>query len=271
MTDFQEIIYDKSERIATITLNRPDRLNAATDRMQSEIRIAMEKARDDDDVRLVILTGAGRGFCSGAEMSDLQVLPSDDIKRLDVTRPFDMNARSDYQTRFSYFPAINKPIIGAINGPCAGLGMVYAMYCDIRFGSDKAVFSTSFARRGLIAEHGMSWMLPLIVGHANAMEILISARKFDAADALRMNFVTKLFPQESFVADVRAYALDLAENVSPRSMNVIKKQLYGVPYQTLAEAILSANVEMFASTDSEDFKEGVAHFIEKRKARFTGR
>ena len=149
--------------------------------------------------------------------------------------------------------------------------MVYAMYCDIRFAADNAVFSTSFARRGLIAEHGMSWMLPLIVGHANAMEILVSARKFDAQEALRMNFVSKLFPQGQFMEAVRAYATDLVQNVSPRSMNVIKKQLYGVPYQTLAEAILSANIEMFASTESDDFKEGVAHFVEKRQARFTGR
>lgn len=271
MSDYQQLIYQVSEGIATITLNRPDRLNAATDHMQTEIRQAIERARDDAAVRAIVLTGAGRGFCAGADMSDLDGLAPSDILRLDVTRPFDMNARSDYQARFSYFPAVHKPIIAAINGPCAGLGMVYAMYCDIRFAADNAVFSTSFARRGLIAEHGMSWMLPLVVGHANAMEILLSARKFDATEALRIGFVSRLVPAASFGDEVRAYALDLVRNVSPRSIAVMKRQLYQAPYQTLAEAILTANSEMYASTESEDFKEGVAHFTEKRQAHFTGR
>jgi enoyl-CoA hydratase/carnithine racemase len=271
MNSFKEILYDVRDRICTITLNRPDRLNATTDLTQAEVRRAAEQADADDKVRLIILTGAGRGFCAGADMATLDGLPPDDILRTDVTRPFDMNRRSDYQSRFGYFPAIRKPIIAAINGPCAGLGMVYAMYCDVRFASDKAVFSTAFSRRGLIAEHGTSWMLPLIVGHANAMDILLSARKFDAAEALRMNFVTRVFPPEQLMEATRAYAADLAENVSPRSMRAIKRQLYEVPFQTLAEAIMTANREMYESTRSEDFREGVAHYIEKRKPRFTGR
>ncbi len=271
MTSYQDLIYEAADGVATITLNRPDRLNAATDRTQSELRLAMERARDDASVRAIILTGAGRGFCAGADMSDLQELSSDDILRKDMNPPFDMNARSDYQTRFSYFPAIGKPIIAAINGPCAGLGLIYAMYCDIRFAADNAVFSTSFSRRGLIAEHGISWMLPLIVGHANALEITLSGRKFDAAEALRIHFVSRLFAPENLMPEVRAYARDLAENVSPRSMGVMKRQLYQVPFETLAEAIITANREMYASTGSEDFKEGIAHFVERRKARFTGR
>ncbi len=271
MSSYQDLIYESGEGIATITLTRPDRLNAATDRTQSEVRLAMEQARDDASVRVIILTGAGRGFCAGADMSDLQGLTSDDILRRDVNRPFDMNARSDYQTRFSYFPSIEKPIIAAINGPCAGLGVIYAMYCDIRFAADNAVFSTSFSRRGLIAEHGASWMLPLIVGHANALEITLSGRKFDATEALRIQFVSRLFAPDRLMPEVRAYAQDLVQNVSPRSMGVMKRQLYQVPFETLAEAIVTANREMYVSTGSEDFKEGVAHFVEKRKARFTGR
>ena len=271
MTIYRDILYDVQDGICTITLNRPDRLNAATDNMQTEVRNAMDRAGADEGARVVVLTGAGRGFCAGADMAELEGLAPDDILRTDVTRAFDMNRRPDYQTRFSFFPAIPKPVIAAINGPCAGLGIIYAMYSDIRFASETAVFSTAFSRRGLIAEHGTSWMLPFIVGHANAIEILLSARKFDAAEALRMGFVTRLHPPEALIEATRAYARDLAENVSPRSMKVIKRQLYDVPYQTLAEAILAANREMLDSTRSEDFKEGVAHFVEKRKARFTGR
>lgn len=271
MSAYKDILYDVKDAICTITLNRPDRLNAASDRMQSEIRKAMEAAGADDAVRVIVLTGAGRGFCAGADMSDLDGLDPEDIKRTDVTRPFDMNVRSDYQGRFNYFPAVQKPIIGALNGPTAGLGLIYALYCDIRFAAETAVFSTAFARRGLIAEHGISWMLPLIVGHAAALDLLMSARKFDAAEALRLGLVSRLHPVDKLMAETMAYAKDLAENVSPRSIRAIKRQLYNVPYQTLAEAIITANAEMYESTKSEDFKEGVAHFIEKRKARFTGR
>lgn len=271
MNRYENLLVDVDEGVCTITMNRPDRLNAATDRMQTEMRNAMDEAGADDAVRAVVLTGAGRGFCAGADMADLETLAPDDILRTDVTRSFDMNRRPDYQTRFSYFPAIPKPVIAAINGPCAGLGIIYAMYSDVRFASDRATFSTAFSRRGLIAEHGTSWMLPLIVGHANAVDILLSARKFDAAEALRMGFVTRVHPHEALMPAAHDYALDLARNVSPRSMRVMKRQLYDVPYQTLAEAILAANREMLESTRSDDFKEGVAHFVEKRPARFTGR
>jgi enoyl-CoA hydratase/carnithine racemase len=271
MSLFDELIYDSAEQIATITLNRPARLNALTGKTQAELQRAMELARDDTAVRAIILTGAGRGFCAGADMQVLDGLAPADLERAEGARAFDMNQRADYQTRYSYFPAIRKPIIAAINGPCAGLGLIYAMYCDLRFASETAVFSTAFARRGLIAEHGSSWMLPRIVGHANALDILMSGRRFDAAEALRMNFVSRVLPPEQLLDAARAYARDLAENVSPRSIGVIKEQLHEVPFQTLAEAVRVANREMAASLASEDFKEGVAHFIERRPPRFSGR
>ena len=271
MSSFDELIYETSEQIATITLNRPARLNALTGKLQAELQRAMELARDDDAVRAIILTGAGRGFCAGADMEVLDGLAPGDLQRERGMRAFDMDRRADWQTRYSYFPAIHKPIVAAINGPCAGLGLVYAMYCDLRFASETAVFSTAFARRGLIAEHGSSWMLPRIVGHANALDILLSGRRFDAAEALRMNFVSRVLPPEQLSAAARDYARDLAENVSPRSIAVMKRQLHETPFQTLAEAVRDANQEMVASIASDDFKEGVAHFVGRRPARFTGR
>jgi enoyl-CoA hydratase/carnithine racemase len=149
--------------------------------------------------------------------------------------------------------------------------MVHALYCDIRFAADNAVFTTSFARRGLIAEHGLSWMLPMIVGHANAMDLLLSARKVLAPEAQAMGLVNKVFPAAQLAEATYAYVRDLVDNVSPRSMAVIKRQQYDAPFQSLAENTRLANAEMVKSFVSEDFREGVAHFVEKRSAQFTGR
>ena len=152
-----------------------------------------------------------------------------------------------------------------------GLGLVIAMFCDLRFASEEAKFGTAFARRGLIAEYGLAWLLPRIIGHANALEILLSARVISAQEALRIGLVNQVFPASSFMDSVNAYAADLAEGVSPRSTRVIKRQVYEAMFQSLGEALDTATEEMRASLQCEDFKEGVAHFVEKRKPAFTGR
>jgi len=147
------------------------------------------------------------------------------------------------------------------------------MYCDLRFASETARFGSAFARRGLIAEYGLAWLLPKVVGHANAMDILLSARVLDAQEAFRMGLVNQVFPQDVFLDGVYHYANDLAGGVSPRSMRVIKRQVYDAMFQTLGEAVDEATAEMRASLQlqCEDFKEGVAHFLEKRAPAFTGR
>ena len=258
------------KRIAVITLNRPDKLNALTKVMEAELRQAMEDVDRDNTVRVVVLTGAGRGFCAGMDIEELEILPPGDIRAAQWMRPFDMNRRPDYQTRYGYFPAMRKPVIAAINGAAAGLGLVFALYSDIRFASDKAAFSTAFAKRGLIAEHGISWMLPRVVGPGHAADLLYSARKVSATEALQMGLVNRLYDVDSLLPETLRYAEDLAQNVSPRSIGVIKKQLGEVPFQSLVEATRQANEEMFASIQSADFKEGVAHFVERRQAHFTG-
>lgn len=268
---YKHIKYDVDAGIARITLNRPDRLNAWTATMEHEVRVAMEAAAEDEAVRAIILTGEGRGFCAGADMDELAELDPNDIRAESWMKPFDMNRRPDWQSRYSFYPNIGKPVIGMLNGATAGIGLVHALYCDIRFAADTAVFTTSFSRRGLIAEHGLSWMLPLVVGHANALDLLLSARKIYAPEALRMGLVNQIHPADKLEEATMAYARDLVDLVSPRSMSVIKRQAYEVPFQTLAEAIIDANHEMSLSVQSEDFKEGVAHFIEKRAPRFTGR
>ncbi len=277
----QETMYEVAKRVATVTLNRPDKLNAWTAVMEQEVRAAMAEAERDENVRVIVLTGAGRGFCAGADMSLLSTVAT---KGLDAAQRAQAvqagtgsgegdvdGARVDFRKKYSYFPALSKPVIAAINGPAVGLGLVIALYCDLRFASDAARFSTAFARRGLIAEYGMAWMLPRLVGHANALDLLFSARLVDAAEAFRMGLANQVYPQDVFQEKVREYAVELASNVSPRSLRVIKRQVYDAMFQTLGEAFDISEREMLASLRCEDFKEGVAHFVEKRAPVFTGK
>jgi enoyl-CoA hydratase/carnithine racemase len=272
----QEILYSISGRVATVTLNRPDKLNAWTRYMEQEVRQAMQEAAADDQVRVIVVTGAGRGFCAGADMSLLQDVMERRVHPLPDTdanggTPNGEGVRADFARQYSYFPAIAKPVIAAVNGPAVGLGLVIAVFCDLRFASEDAKFGTAFARRGLIAEYGLAWLLPRIIGHANAMDILLSARMVGAMEALRIGLVNQVLPAASFLDGVYAYANDLAAQVSPRSMKVIKRQVYEAMFQTLGQALDTATEEMRASLQCEDFKEGVAHFLEKRAPTFQGR
>jgi enoyl-CoA hydratase/carnithine racemase len=241
--------------------------------MEAEVRAAMLQAAADDNVRVIVLTGAGRGFCAGADMSLLQDVVARGVHPLPAqeARHSNSGGRDDFARQYSYFPAIPKPVIAAINGPAVGLGLVIAMFCDLRFASSDAKFGTAFARRGLIAEYGLAWLLPRVVGHANALDVLLSARIFDAQEALRIGLVNQVFAADKFADGVAAYARELAESVSPRSTRVIKRQVYEGLFQSLGEALDTASEEMRASLQCEDFKEGVAHFVEKRAAAFTGR
>jgi enoyl-CoA hydratase/carnithine racemase len=266
-----QILYDVKDGVATIALNRPDRLNAWTGTMHREVREAMRAASDDEGVRVIVLTGAGRGFCAGADMAALQTIQSDGRNAPPKEEPFDPSASPSFSKTYSYFPSVPKPIIAAINGACAGLGLIIALYADMRFASDAAVFTTAFSRRGLVAEHGISWLLPRLVGIANAADLLFSARRVSALEAKEMGLVSRVFPQDVFAAEVATYAGMLAREVSPRSMREMKREMWNAQFQTLGEAIEAANADMPASFTSEDFKEGLAHFLEKRPPAFTGR
>jgi enoyl-CoA hydratase/carnithine racemase len=277
---YNSISYEVEEGVGLITLNRPDRLNAWNAEIEKELRDVMQSASVSDDVKAIVITGAGRGFCAGADMSDLSDSSGEDSdskrelerKRLQQS-PMEgqLELPGDYNMRYTYFTSTPKPIIAAINGPCAGLGLVMALFCDMRFASEKAVFTTAFARRGLIAEHGIDWILPRVVGLPNALDLLLSARKFDAVEAKDLGVVSKIYPHEDLMVKAMEYAKELATMVSPRSMRVMKEQVYRTQSGSLSDAVNTAFDEMFDSLDSEDFREGVAHFVEKRAPSFPGK
>ena len=225
-------------------------------------RIRFEHPR----VKVVVLTSAKeRMFCAGANIYMLsQAAHSAKVnfcKFTNETRNGIEESSRDSGLRF----------VAAVNGACAGLGLVIALYADMRFASEDAVFLTAFARRGLIAEHGISWLLPRLVGMANAADLLFSSRRVTAHEAKELGLVNKVFSRDAFQAGVMGYAAMLANEVSPRSLREMKREIWNAQFQGLGEAIDAANRDMVASFTSEDFKEGVAHFMEKRAPAFTGR
>ena len=259
---YTEILYEVSEGIGTVTLNRPDRLNAWTARMNEELAEALQSANGDDGIRVVIITGAGRGFCAGADMDLLKEIAT--VGGL-------AGVRSSLGHTVMMPRTLKKPVIAAVNGPAVGFGMIIALFCDLRFASTDARFGTAFARRGLIAEYGVAWLLPRLVGIAHSLDLLLSARLIDGEEAARIGLVNRTWPAELFPDLVRAYARELATESSPRSVGIIKKQVIEAGGQSLDEAMAMAEREMFDSLASADFREGIASWTEKRKAHFTGR
>ncbi len=282
MSDENEVLYDVKDRIATVTLNRPDRMNSVNDTLPGNIAKAMVKAATDPGVRAIILTGAGRAFCAGADIARLQQsstttmgtrppTPADDPTVLPaIASGFgpDLGPQFADIRRYSYFMRIGKPVIAALNGATAGLGFVMALCADMRFATDKMVFTTAFAQRGLIAEHGIAWLLPRLVGPSNAIDLLMSARRVSSQEAKEMGLVNKIFPQETFMQNVRDYARILTDTVSPHSVAVVKAQVWKSMHETYIENLVESDRQLVMNHSFPDRKEGVAHFVEKRPANF---
>jgi len=251
------VLYESADGVATITLNRPDRLNAWTGPMSRGYFDALDRAADDPDVRVIVVTGAGRGFCAGADMDMLQGIgEAGGTGSSPETRPH------------TYATSIPKPVIAAINGACAGLGFVHAMMADIRFAAEGAKFTTAFSRRGLVAEHGVSWVLPRLVGPAVALDLLLSGRVFLSEEAAELGVVNKTVPADELMSTVMDYARELAANVASTSMAVIKQQVWTHAEQSLEDALAETNDMMDRSLRRADFKEGVASFVDKRPPNF---
>ena len=276
MAAYTQILEDLNDGILTLTLNRPDRLNAWTPVMQAELETAIRAAGDNADVRCIIVTGAGRGFCAGADMNHLQDIQGDtDAGAKSATARVERGAPEGlekiYDGRFGYLYACPKPIIAAINGPCAGIGLIFALFADMRFAAEDAKFTTAFAQRGLIAEHGIGWLLPRLVGEANALDLLFTARVFKGDEAADLGLVNKALPSNELMPHVMALANHLSKMVSPRSVAVMKRQVRASYFQSYSESLAEADIAMADSFTTFDFKEGVASFVERREPAFQGK
>jgi len=271
---YEEIIYEVEEPVATITINRPARLNALTARTQVEIKHAMIAAERDERVVGIILTGAGRAFSAGADMRSLaEIAERRAVDQDETLAQLEAECRGrevdpEFRVTWSFIPSLKKPVIAAVNGPCAGMSTAIATMCDLRFASDSAVFTTSFSQRGLVAEHGLSWILPRLIGPAKALDLLWSARRVDAQEAERLGLVDRVVPGDELLPTTRGYIEDLARNSSPASIMIMKRQVYLHLMKPLHEAMEDTNRLMAESLTRDDFREGVASFVEKRAPAF---
>jgi enoyl-CoA hydratase/carnithine racemase len=239
---------------AVLTFNRPDSMNGMTGNMEVAYFERLLQAEQDPGVRVIVVTGAGRAFCPGADLAyrpgpDDHPLPNATIAR---TTPLE----------------IGKPMIAAINGACAGVGLAYALQCDLRFTVRSAKFTTAFARRGLIAEYGMAWLLHSIVGRQAALDLLLSARVLLGSEAAELGLVSAALEVDELMPRVMAYAHDLAANVSPASMATIKHQINTEPAMSGQDALHHAEALMRESLAGADVGEGIASFLEKRQVAF---
>jgi enoyl-CoA hydratase/carnithine racemase len=241
--------------VATVTLNRPERMNAWTQEMEDRYFAVLDDLQADPDVRAIVVTGAGRGFCPGLDMEDLAGASQGRSPR-------------DARQTMLHALGIMKPMVAAINGACAGIGLVQALACDVRFAAAGARMTTSFARRGLVAEFGAPWFLERIVGHANALDLLLSARTIDAAEARGLGLVNWVVDGERVVEAATAYAADVAANCSPVAMAAIKQQVYDDWFRTAAAAEEDWRRLIGETHRKSDFREGVASYVERRPPRF---
>lgn len=267
-----ELLVDVSDRVATLTLNRPDKLNAITPTMATSLRQALAELGRNAEVQVIIITGAGRGFCAGADVGQLTAIAAGSVTvpAAQAAAPIDARARAELQLRYNFLAAVPQPVIACVNGPAAGIGFVLALFADLRFVANEASFMTSFARRGLIAEHGSAWGLSRLVGPAHAADLLLSSRKVGGEEAARIGLANSAMPADQLITFTREYAREMVTSTSPRSLRIIKSQLWALPFQSMAEAFAEGDRLMQESLGTADFREGIAHFLEKRPPRFTG-
>jgi enoyl-CoA hydratase/carnithine racemase len=272
---YEDIRYEVDDPVALITLNRPHALNAWTEKMDAEIRDAVNRAAADRAVVGIVITGEGRAFCSGADMNRLTSISSGgDAGARDPLAAFERpdapsrNEVDDFGGRFTYLMATDKPVIAAVNGPVAGMAFPFALCCDLRVVAPEALFVTSFPQRGLIAEWGLSWLLPRLVGPGTALDLLFSSRRVGGEEAHRLGLANYLVPGEQLLPFCREYVENIAKTCSPTSLAIMKRQVYGQLHRGLGEAELESQRLMLESFRRVDFKEGVRSFVEKRPPEF---
>lgn len=269
--DLSATRFEVADGVATITLDRPERLNAWTGRMEAEYRWAMANAEADDAVRVVVVTGAGRGFCAGADAAALDGMVESGAYDSGVTEPPaepGFGVRPDFDHPHAFHLGLTKPVIAAVNGPAAGVGFVLACFADIRFAAAGAKLTTSFGRLGLPAEYGISWLLPRLVGTAHAADLLFSSRVVLAEEAASMGLVNRVLPPDELLPETLAYARRVASEISPASLAVMKRQLWTDVLGDLDTSVRAAVEHLHRMVGEPDFAEGVAAHQERRPPRF---
>jgi enoyl-CoA hydratase/carnithine racemase len=267
--DFEEIIYEKGDGLATITLNRPERMNAFTPRMIQEWAGALEDARVDPEVRAVILTGAGRGFCAGADLRGGSGLSQ---AAAGERPPSPADRRNWLRDGVHAVPRavalLDKPYVAAVNGAAVGAGMDMASMCDIRIASETARFSMAYVRMGIVPGDGGCYFLPRIVGVAKALELIWTGDFLDAQEALRLGYVSRVVPPDELLPTVRDFARRLVEGPAV-AIQLAKRLVYRGLAASLPEALEEAAQAMALVQSTEDAREGPRAFVEKRPPKFT--
>ncbi|MDQ4078804.1 MAG: enoyl-CoA hydratase-related protein [Chloroflexota bacterium] len=262
--NYETILHEQDNGVLTITLNRPDKLNAGNDQMLEELQDAFRQAGRDASVRALILTGAGRGFCAGQDLASVR-------EREESAEPvsYGEHLRQSWNRVISRMRNLEKPILCAVNGVAAGAGMSLVMACDLRYASENASFIQAFVNIGLIPDSGSTWNLPRLIGPTRAMEMMITGRKVSASEALEWGLINDIFPPDQLIDEVRQRAEQLA--IMPtRAIGLLKRAADYATNSTLDEALeYEADLQELAGRTA-DHKEGVAAFLEKRKPEYRG-
>ena len=271
--ELKVIVYDVKDGIATVTLNRPQRRNSWTGRMHAEYRWVLEQAEQDPTVRAIIVTGAGDAFCVGADFRALE--GHVDKGGYDPGTPDEMatpgyGVRSEFDADFAYQFGMAKPVIAAMNGPAAGVGLVMACYADLRFAVTGAKLTTSHGKLNLPAEFGLSWLLPRLIGVTRANDLLLSSRVFLTDEAYELGLLNAVLPPDELLPHTYRYARNLIDTVSPGSLRETKRQIYTDLHRDAKSAVEYSNATIRKMAKEDDFAEGVAAFMEKRPPRWSG-
>tara|TARA_X000001036_G_scaffold388289_1_gene384519 strand:+ start:66 stop:944 length:879 start_codon:yes stop_codon:yes gene_type:complete len=270
--NFETIKYEVKDKVLTITLNRPDRLNAFTGQMMNDLIYAFDSASNDDEVRVVIVTGEGRGFCAGADLGAGEATFNRDenprAKKTDDKENLEWLRDGGGRTTLAIYDC-SKPIIAAINGPAVGVGVTMTLPMDIRLASEEAKFGFVFARRGLVPEAASSWFLPRIVGISKSLEWTFSGKVFDAEEALNGGLIRSIHSKDSLLDEAKKIANEIIENTSPVSVSMTRQMLWkmlGADHPMEAHKVDSRAI--YELGKGEDTKEGVNSFLEKRPPEF---